>query len=177
MGLRSSAARRANRKPENTMSDEPTTSKASERSTASMAAFTRGCGTFSPKKTTSGFMTPLHLKQPGTEKAFCAVSASCASPSGFSASMSAFHFRFADARRRCHASRASNSSQLMQRTRLRTPCRSMTLRLPARRCRPSTFCVIRQPTLPDASRVASAVCAGFGLAVDIRSQPAKLRAQ
>ena len=64
----------------------------------------------------------------------------------------------------CMCSRGVRRSQLMQRTTSTRPCRSMTLRLPAAWCRPSTFCVTSCATRPSDSSAASARWASFGSA-------------
>ena len=57
------------------------------------------------------------------------------------------------------------------------PCRSITARLPAARCSPSTFWVITPCTTPACSSAATARCPAFGSARAIRAQPTWLRAQ
>ena len=69
MGRSRCAARSQNRNPEYTISDEPTTSIASARCSASKACSTRGRGTLSPKKTTAGLSVPPHCAQDGTRNA------------------------------------------------------------------------------------------------------------
>ena len=49
--------------------------------------------------------------------------------------------------------------------------------LPARWCKPSTFCVISKVVRPRRSNSASAKCAPFGLAAATSGQPSMLRAQ
>jgi hypothetical protein len=56
----------ANRYPEYTISEDPTTSMASARARPAIAAATRSVGTLSPKNTTSGFSTPPQTEHAGT---------------------------------------------------------------------------------------------------------------
>src|SRR5215216_5586787 len=50
------------------------------------------------------------------------------------------------------------------------PCSSTTFRLPARRCRPSTFWVTREKEVTYRSRSAKASCPGFGIAFSTSSR-------
>ena len=108
---------------------------------------TRGRGTFSPKKTTSGLRTPPHSGQSGTRK-----------PSRAAATVGVAVGRRAA---RARASPGSSGQQAPARPRGRAgprtrgssttssrPCRSITRRLPARWCSPSTFCVTSRTTRP-----------------------------
>jgi hypothetical protein len=80
-GLPARSAHTQKRKPEYTMSDEPTTSTASAASSAALAASTRVRGTFSPKNTTAGFSMPPQTSHTGTRNAARSAHSMCASPS------------------------------------------------------------------------------------------------
>ncbi len=62
------------------------------------------------------------------------------------------------------ASSGSRCAQPVQRAVRRSPCNSTTLRVPARVCKPSTFCVARKKRGTMRSRSASARCPAFGSA-------------
>src|SRR5690606_1874283 len=81
-GIPASAAIRAKRKPDQTISDEPTTSIASLACRAAVASSTRTRGTLSPKNTTSGLSMPPQAGQSGTSKPAKSTPSRSASPSG-----------------------------------------------------------------------------------------------
>ena len=176
IGLPASAAARAKRKPEKTISDEPITSIASARASASIAAVTRSRGTLSPKNTTSGFKIPPQA-QLGTSNAEKSTASRSASPSGASFAVRPAKSGLRSSSSCCRRARGSLCPQLMQRTISSRPCRSITRRWPAAWCSRSTFCVTSSSIRPSASRRASAKCAPFGRARRKRGHPTRLRAQ
>jgi len=87
-GLPASATMRGKRKPDSTISDDPTTSMASQAWAAASAWALRVVGTPSPKNTTSGCSRPPQTGQSGTWKWLSASGSSWASPSGKGAASS-----------------------------------------------------------------------------------------
>src|SRR5258708_11136431 len=68
IGIPRSAACFTNRKPDHTVSDEPTTSRASALLTAAIEVATFSRGTDSPKNTTAGLSTPPQRRHGGRWK-------------------------------------------------------------------------------------------------------------
>ena len=116
---------------------------AASSSTSAYARATRSRGTFSPKNTTSGFSTPPHAVHSATPEAARPRRARRRRPGrldrGPAASIAGVELgqpRVQLARGAQPAAAEADAPPSMR------PCRSITRRLPARRCRPSTFCVI-----------------------------------
>ena len=81
-GVPASPACFTNRKPDHTVSEEPTTHRTSPSPTAARARATRSFGTFSPKKVRFGLSTPPQWRQAGTRNERSSSRGSSASPSG-----------------------------------------------------------------------------------------------
>src|SRR6185295_1394511 len=119
-----SCARRTNRKPEYTASDEPTTSSASASSNSSQAAASVRSATAPPKKTTSGFSSPRQTRQPTTANSATRSASSSASPSGWISVAVSSHPGFAATSRACTSWRGSLRPQRRQMTSASAPCSS-----------------------------------------------------
>eukprot|EP01022_Parablepharisma_sp_SALTPOND_P021769 TRINITY_DN435_c2_g11_i1.p1 TRINITY_DN435_c2_g11~~TRINITY_DN435_c2_g11_i1.p1 ORF type:complete len:948 (-),score=370.43 TRINITY_DN435_c2_g11_i1:3556-6399(-) len=176
-GLPASATMRGKRNPDNTISELPTTSMASQARAACSARALRAAGTPSPKNTTSGCSTPPQTTQAGTWKAASASGSSWASPSGNASACRSARAGL----QRCSSCwicpRGQTVAQDRQRTSWMLPCSSMTLELPACWCKPSTFWVRIAPRCPACCNCASARWAALGVACARRGQPSMLRAQ
>ena len=98
-------------------------------------------------------------------------------PSGASPLASRSKPGFASDIRAWSRSRSERSPQVRQTTSARLPCSSVTSRLPAAWCSPSTFWVMTGPSTPRRWRSATAWCAAFGSAWLNRCQPMNERAQ
>ncbi len=143
------------RTPEFTVSDEPTTSSASASATIETASRNFSAGTNSPKNTTSGFSTPPHTEQSGTRKRSTSVIST--SPSGCSCTVPGSSIQgFSRSSTPARSARENTCPHVRQTARSIEPWISTTRRDPARRCRPSTFCVTTPVTMPASSRAASA---------------------
>ena len=164
-------ASRTKRKPENTISDEPTTSRPSLSAIASRQRCTRSAGTDSPKNTTVGLSMPPQKPQSGTFRAASSIPCNCASPSGLRSPLARASSGFRSSRACCIQARDSVAPQSRQTTSASEPCSSVTARLPARCCSPSTFWVIVSDSRPLCSSHARARCASFGSAWRNRCQP------
>jgi hypothetical protein len=140
------------------------------------ASATRVLGTFSPKNTTSGFSMPPQASQAGTVNSASSSSIS-ASPSGAARSAATRNPGLTACSVCWMASRANRAPQSRHTTPSIRPCSAIVAALPARSCRPSTFCVAMRWTRCRASSRASAACAAFGRAPAISGHPAMLRRQ
>jgi hypothetical protein len=145
-----SRAMRAKRKPEYTISDEPTTSIASADCNAAQADCTRSRGTFfAEEQHNVRFQQAAAARQGGGRKRLKSRPSRSASPSGAVAAGDCGPLGMLVDQPRLHGVPRHPRARTPRHTTVSMrPCRSTTSRCPARACRPSTFCVTSSRHLP-----------------------------